>query len=148
MDAPSSTAKTPVSALLKRTPANSEPAASVGAAGFMLNYSSTSGVPLSAASFIARALGENVFGVGGVGATFAVSLLPGSAVAASVGSVGTSGFCGAEGEAAWAPLPDPAAPPVLMFTSGIPEIETPEGPMSMKFEPAFNESCKIGRAHV
>src|SRR5690242_14154489 len=85
--------------------------------------------------------GENVFGVGGDGAVLAVSTDPGSASAASCASVTASGSLGLEGDAACVPQPDPAAPPELIFTSGVPEIETPAGPISMKFAPALSESC-------
>src|SRR5437867_9578646 len=61
---------------------------------------STIGVPLRAASFKAMAEGENFLGAGGLGAARAVSLEPGSAVAAAEASVTASGLFGSEGEAA------------------------------------------------
>src|SRR5205814_9126811 len=94
-----------------------------------------------ACSCYAMADGDKFVAVGGVGAARAVSLEPGSALAASEGSVTASGSLGEEGEAAWAPEPEAAAPPVLILTSGVPEIEMPAGPMSIKLAPALSESC-------
>ena len=55
---------------------------------------------MRAASFKAMAEGENFLGAGGLGAARAVSLEPGSAVAAAEASVTASGLFGSEGEAA------------------------------------------------
>jgi hypothetical protein len=52
----------------------------------------------------------------------------------SVGSLGLVGSAGLE------PQPEPAAPPLLIITNGVPEIAMPAGPMSMKLLPAFRVS--------
>jgi hypothetical protein len=53
-------------------------------------------------------------------------------VSAAVGSVG-----GLQAT----PEPEPADPPLLIFTNGVPEMEMPLGPISMKLAPALRVSC-------
>lgn len=61
----------------------------------------------------------------------------------SSASSGLLGFPGEDGEAGLVgldPLPEPAAPPLLIITSGAPEIDTPAGPISIKLAPALSDS--------